>query len=569
MPKAPAIDLDFDDGPPLDEPDFAAREERRVVPVRHVVRGGMFGREMPHSLEAEEYLLSCGFLDAKAVGRATVAGVVPKSFFATANQIIFDAQQHVAETHGDASVALVADYLKRRGLLATVGGFAYLTQVSSRIPTSAEEAHFIERVRDLATKRELIEWLGSRVEAAFDENSSAREIAAEMEARGSSLLRASQGKYIPHARPITAFEYPAGDDPNILLGSDDYLGRGGGMLLVSHAGAGKSSFIMDACQTWAIGEPWMGIRCNGPLKCLIIQSEDSDRYIGKIHASFAFIKRLTSEQRGQLAQNCVVASVRGVSGPSFFAELRRLVAEHSPDIVVINPAYLYAEGDIGRSEFAQPFLVGLDAVNAESKFGYIVVHHTGKPAAKDGKGKRAELEDWETVYMGFGSSYFANWPRCSALIEPRQGQPGKYWLKLGKAGVNAGVLKAVEHQASTRYEPVTKIAMRHCAQRMKVGDRERPVIYWEPDDEALDEPKATEESGPRRSAEAGRKSTHSFGDFQELWPVGIEKALPYKQLHRHLQHKGAISEGALTRLLKASEREGLIKYEAGRGYYIP
>lgn len=370
----------------------------------------------------------------------------------------------------------------------------------------------------------------------------------------------------PHSvsRPITSFTYPEDDDPSILLGSDDYLGRGGGMLFVSHAGAGKSSWIMDACMSWALGEPWMGIKCSRPLRSLIIQAEDSDRYIGKIFASFAHVRKLTTDQTTQLATNCHIVRVKGISGPTFLAEVKHLAAQHQPDLVIINPLYIYADGDIGRSEFAQPFLMGLDAVNKDEKFAYILVHHTGKPQSKGKDGKRAEVEDWESVYMGFGSSYLANWPRCSALLEPVAGSSGKFLIKLGKGGYNAGVTKITDHEGVKRKEPTTRIPIKHSQEKMLVGDRERPVYYWETDDQPVE---STPQGPPR-----GRPKKFEFSLFSPIFPRERAKAMTRLALYKYAKDMSDISESSFRGLLFDAVQEGSIeRIEAPGGfmYYLP
>ena len=324
-------------------------------------------------------------------------------------------------------------------------------------------------------------------------------------------------------RPITSYAYPSDDDPNMLLGSEDYLGRGGGLLFVSHAGAGKSSWAMDACMMWALGRAWMGIKSHKPRKTLIVQAEDSDRYIGKIFTSFAFINKLNAEELATLAENCVIVRLKGISGAAFFTALSAYVEEHKPDLVVINPIYLYAEGDITRSEHAQPFLLGLDNVNKGEKFAYILIHHTGKPQAKGNNGKRAEVEDWESAYMGFGSSYLANWPRASILLEPVPGQSGSYLIKLGKGGYNAGVTKAVEQGAGTRHEPVTRIAVRHSKERMSINGKDRPVFYWEIDPDAP-------EVDARPKNKGGRKTDKTLDKYEAFFPSKEEKFVPLSQI---------------------------------------
>lgn len=366
---------------------------------------------------------------------------------------------------------------------------------------------------------------------------------------------------LPPVRPITSYAYPSDDDPNMLLGSEDYLGRGGGLLFVSHAGAGKSSWAYDACMMWALGKVWMGIKSHQPRKALIIQAEDSDRYIGKIFASFAHANKLTPEEVELLGKNCVIVRLKGVSGPAFFSALSALAKEHNPDLVIINPIYLYAEGDITRSEFAQPFLLGLDYANREEKWAYILIHHTGKPAARDKSGKRPELEDWESAYMGFGSSYLANWPRCTILLEPVPGQSGHFQIKLGKGGYNAGVTQANELGMGATV-PATRIAIRHSTDRMSVNGRDRPVFYWEVDDA----PPAAQES-PR----GGKPRKYHFDSFRDIFPKSADRALGKKALLRYAEDIAPIKETAFREMLHEATEDGLltrIVSAAGFSYYL-
>lgn len=362
--------------------------------------------------------------------------------------------------------------------------------------------------------------------------------------------------------PITIYRYPEASDPNILLGSDDYLGRGGGMLFVSHAGAGKSSWIMDGCMTWALGQPWMGIKPNGKLRSLIVQAEDSDRYIGKIAASFAHVHRLDDEMAHEVGERCQIVRVKGVSGAAFFAELKLLIAETRPDLVVINPIYLYAEGDIGRSEFTQPFLLALDALNKEEKFAYILIHHTGKPQAKGKDGKRAEVEDWESAYMGFGSSYLANWPRCTALLEPVSGKTGSYMIKLGKGGLNAGVTKPTT--SGNGSEPTTRIAIKHSTQRMANG---KPVYYWEPDTETAESAEKAPDKHP-----GGRPKRYSIGPFIEFLPRSEDKAMTRATIMSYAREISDISDSSMRNLLNEAVDANVIfrctKPGAGFAFWI-
>ncbi len=535
------------------------------------------GRTLPHSFEAEEcFLASCMIDGDDVVPRAKDAGITAGpmgSLYNPPHGVILAAIYDLHARGQSTDLALVYEELKTRGDLDKAGGIAELSRISSRVPTTAQASYFIGKVREQAILREVIRSATGIVEDCYGFSGGIEEFAAEAEAKLRRATGRAQGESAAAVRSFGEFDYPQADDPNVLLGADDYLGRGGGMLFVSHAGAGKSSFVTDAVASWALGRPWMGIRCNGALRTLIVQAEDSDRYMGKLRRSFLVANKLGPEEDAQLSRNVMVARVKGRCGERFFSELRKLVAKYKPDLVVINPIYLYAEGDIARSEYAQPFLVGLDDLNREEKFAYILVHHTGKPEKRDAKGKRAELEDWETIYMGFGSSYLANWPRCSALLEPRAGTKSRYWLKLGKGGMNAGVTREVEQGAGKRIEPVTRIAIRHSNDRMTIAGRERPVICWVQDDETATEAEVQAGGGEKRPR--GRPKLAPSDMQRQAFRAALAKhfkgeanAASLNQIHRRMA-ENKITEAIANQLLDEAKAAGLLAMTDNARFYAP
>jgi hypothetical protein len=563
-----AAPINFDDEPPPQSKESfetAAPVSRQLPAVQRQTKTAP-SKEPPHSSEAEEHVVAVCLLDGKeTIERAQGAGLTPDSFFIRENRLLFETIAELNKSGKQVSLETLVEELKTKRQLAAVGGMAYLMQVMGKVPTTAHAGYFIEKVREKHILRETIKAATQTVEEAYNFTGGLDEFVSLARARlAAPLLDATNP--LPPVKPISAYGYPRDDDPNILLGSDDYLGRGGGMLFVSHAGAGKSSWIMDACMMWAVGQPWMGIRCHKPRKTLIIQAEDSDRYIGKIFTSFSHVNNLDDTMVKQLGENCIMVRLKGVSGAAFFAALKQLTDKHRPDLVVVNPIYLYAEGDITRSEFAHPFLLGLDAVNKDEKFGYILVHHTGKPAVKGKDGKRAEIEDWESAYMGFGSSYLANWPRCTILLEPIPGEIGRYQIKLGKGGLNAGVSKEVPQGAGTRLEPVTRIGVKHSQRRMQVGDRDRPVYYWEIDDTPL--PEAREPLQPT----AGLPDNWDFHTISSIMPKDEKHALSKSQILRMATELAPATDAALVAVLQKAVHDGevirTVKAAGGLFYHM-
>lgn len=126
------------------------------------------GRSMPHSLEAEEYLLSCCLLDGPdVVSRCLEARIKPESFYDPKHGLIYEKLLELYNRQAPIDVSVVAEELKTARQLDAVGGYAFLAQVSSRIPTTAQAGYFIEKVREQALLREIIRSATGAVEDCY------------------------------------------------------------------------------------------------------------------------------------------------------------------------------------------------------------------------------------------------------------------------------------------------------------------------------------------------------------------------------------------------------------------
>ena len=117
----------------------------------------LVGRTLPHSVEAEEYLLSCCLLDGNdSIARCMESKLTPDAFYIPANRLIYEKICDLYQTRPPVDLAVLAEELKTQQLLDTVGGYAYLTQISGRIPTTAQAQYFIDKVRELYLLRQMI-----------------------------------------------------------------------------------------------------------------------------------------------------------------------------------------------------------------------------------------------------------------------------------------------------------------------------------------------------------------------------------------------------------------------------
>ena len=170
-------------------------------------------RILPHSLEAEEHLLSCCLLDgADTVARCIDTKIGPESFFDPKHAIVYDAIVSLYHGQKPIEVSVVAEELKTARQLDSVGGYAFLMQVSSRIATTAEATYFIEKVREQALLRQIIRSSTSIVEDSYGFSGGIQQYIEETrekmarvldDAAGSSDILAAR-KFNPEAAIIDA-----------------------------------------------------------------------------------------------------------------------------------------------------------------------------------------------------------------------------------------------------------------------------------------------------------------------------------------------------------------------------
>ena len=146
----------------MDQPASTAPSARPLAPASPAVR------TLPHSLEAEEHLLSCCLLDgADVVARCLENRITPASFYDARHGLVFEQLLDMYNRQVTIDVAVVAEELKTARKLEQMGGYAFLAQVSSRIPTTAQAGYFIDKVRELALLREIIRAATGTVEECY------------------------------------------------------------------------------------------------------------------------------------------------------------------------------------------------------------------------------------------------------------------------------------------------------------------------------------------------------------------------------------------------------------------
>lgn len=131
-------------------------------------RPGGLGRAAPHSAEAEESLLACCLLDGGDSVSACLEGRLgPESFYSPANRVMFEVVCDIYRLGHPIDSAVLAEELRKRNLLDSVGGLAQISHITNRIPTTAHRAYFIQQVKEAQILRDLIRVATGAVEDCY------------------------------------------------------------------------------------------------------------------------------------------------------------------------------------------------------------------------------------------------------------------------------------------------------------------------------------------------------------------------------------------------------------------
>ncbi len=146
------------------------------------------GTVPPQNLEAEASLLGAILIDADAIVR--IADTVnAEDFYDERHSHIYQAIKKLYEKHSPIDVLTLSNRLKEDGLLDTVGGSAYLTDLTNYVPTAAHVEHYAEIVSQKAIRRRLIKASQDMIGLGYDETQGVQDLIEQAE---TELFKVSQ-----------------------------------------------------------------------------------------------------------------------------------------------------------------------------------------------------------------------------------------------------------------------------------------------------------------------------------------------------------------------------------------
>jgi hypothetical protein len=372
-------------------------------------------RILPHSLEAEEYLLSCCMIEGgNVVSRCLEARISPHSFYDTKHGLVFGKILALFERKTPIDVSIIAEELKRTNELDGVGGYAFLLQVSGRVPTTAQAGYFIETVSAHHTRREIIRAAMVAIEEAHDTALPIEDLAQSTKRR----LEQATKKQIRSGQRMEwddLLGFDPKQDPDCLMGNR-FLGRTGAAVIVAPSGVGKSVLALQLGACAALGRPFFGMVMRQAMRVLYLQAEDDFGDVAESAQGFIRGMGIEDADRAVIKERLRIERWNDVSGDRFLARLRQQYAIWPYDLVVMNPLFSFCGCNVSEQRELSPFLRnGLNSVLNDTRAAGIVVHHTNKPPADPTAQDKAM--DAELRYLGSGSAELTNWARAYITLQ--------------------------------------------------------------------------------------------------------------------------------------------------------
>jgi replicative DNA helicase len=138
-------------------------------------------RTPPHDDELERAALGSMLFDANAPDAAVQSHLQAGDFYSRAHQRIFEAILSLDNKGLRSDIQTVIQELKQNGKLDEAGGAAYVSSLTTVIPSSANIEYYVQSILDHSLRRALLRVAGEIGVASYDETRESPEILEEVE----------------------------------------------------------------------------------------------------------------------------------------------------------------------------------------------------------------------------------------------------------------------------------------------------------------------------------------------------------------------------------------------------
>ena len=160
-----------------------------------------YGRIQPQAPELEEAVLGALMIEKDAY--SLVSEILrPESFYERRHQLIYSAITDLAVNQKPVDILTVKEQLSKRGELEEVGGPFYITQLSSKVASSAHIEYHARIIAQKSLARELITFTSNIQSKAFDETLDVDDLMQEAEGKLFEISQQNMKKDYTQINPV-------------------------------------------------------------------------------------------------------------------------------------------------------------------------------------------------------------------------------------------------------------------------------------------------------------------------------------------------------------------------------
>ncbi len=153
------------------------------------------GRIPPQAVDLEQAVLGAMMLEKNAV-TDTIDILKSESFYDPKHQYIFGAIKELFGTSKPIDLLTVTDYLKKSGELQAAGGAVYISQLTSRVASTAHVEYHARIISEKHIKRELIRMSNEVMKEAFDDTNDVFDVLNKAEGDLFKIAENNMGKSV-------------------------------------------------------------------------------------------------------------------------------------------------------------------------------------------------------------------------------------------------------------------------------------------------------------------------------------------------------------------------------------
>lgn len=378
------------------------------------------GRQPPRDKELEEAVLGALMLEKDAY-TAVCDILKPDSFYEPANKKIYAAIQSLGASQRPIDMLTVTEQLRLDGTLDEVGGPVFVSELTSRVASSANAEYHARIVAQKYLARELINFAAEVERKAFDESNDVDDVLQEAEGRLFEISQRNVKKDVTQVDPVIgqAIEQiqAAANRASGLSGLEtgfhklDELTSGWQnsdlIIIAARPAMGKTAFVLSMAKN-------MAVDYNTPVAMFSLEMSNL-QLVNRLISNVCELpgEKIKSGQLDNMEWDQLMARIKDLYGAPLYIDdtpslsifelgtkARRLVREHGVKIIIIDYLQLMnASGAKFGSREQEVSMISRSLKNLAKELNIPIIalsqlnRSVESRGADDKMGKRPQLSD--------------------------------------------------------------------------------------------------------------------------------------------------------------------------------